>query len=158
MIYCYINQSGPYLCGHFHTVGGLIQQMYSTQPNGYLEIELADWKDLRKLRIAAVDHGLFTFTDFSLDEWPVILITNPKASLYSMPHLEPLHRIEKSTHIRVLVFSKSNITSVEFKIDDNKWITMRHISGPLFVHEWNPNNYSTGLHWIQVSASVNTFI
>jgi hypothetical protein len=128
--------------------------MYSSQPTGYLEIELSDWKDLRSLRLAAIDHNLFSFIDFKFNEWPIILITNPQNSLYSMPKLEPLHRIANSTHIRVLVFSKTTISSVEFRIDGNDWTEMRHISGPLYVYEWNPNDYNSGLHLIEVMANV----
>ncbi|CAG2108561.1 unnamed protein product [Medioppia subpectinata] len=148
-----IEAYGPYLCGHYHTVGGLVQHMYSTQPTGYLEIEEADWKDLRTIRLAAVDHGLFTFIDFKFNEWPVILITNPKDSLYSMPNIEPSHRTANSTHVRALVFSKSRLSSVEFTIDGNKWVEMKHISGPLYVHEWQPKDFNSGLHWIEVTAT-----
>ncbi|CAG2162684.1 unnamed protein product [Oppiella nova] len=145
--------NGPYLCGHYHTVGGLVNHMYSTQPTGYLELELSDWKDLRTIRLGAIDHGLFTFIDFKFHEWPVILVTNPKNSLYSMPNIEPWHRIANSTHIRALVFSKSKVSSVEVRIDDSdKWLEMTHISGPLYVHKWQPNEYEEGLHWIEVTA------
>lgn len=129
--------------------------MYSTQPSGYLEIELADWKDMRKYRLASVDHGIFSFIDISLNQWPIILITNPKASLYSMNRFEPLYRISKSTHIRVLVFSLHNISSVECKINDGEWIPMKRSNGPLYVLKWNPSQYSSGLHWIAVKAIVS---
>ena len=36
-----------YLCGHLHTLAGLMPNMYSRQKTGYLELELADWKDQR---------------------------------------------------------------------------------------------------------------
>ena len=56
-------------------------------------------------RVAAIDHGLFSFIDVRLHEYPIILITNPKSSKFYMPGYEPIHRIEESTHIRVLVYS-----------------------------------------------------
>lgn len=37
-----------YLCGHLHTLGGIVPQMYSLQKSGFLELELADWKTSRK--------------------------------------------------------------------------------------------------------------
>lgn len=40
--------SGPYLCGHLHTLGGMVPEMYTLQSNGALELELADWKENRK--------------------------------------------------------------------------------------------------------------
>lgn len=36
-----------YLCGHFHMLGGLVPNMYTLQKNGFLELELGDWKDNR---------------------------------------------------------------------------------------------------------------
>ena len=36
-----------YLCGHFHTWGGIVPQMYSHHHSGLLELELADWKHNR---------------------------------------------------------------------------------------------------------------
>lgn len=38
-----------YLCGHLHTLGGLVPQMYTIQNEGFAELELADWKDERML-------------------------------------------------------------------------------------------------------------
>ena len=129
--------------------------MYSSQPSGILELEVGDFKDNRIFRVAAVDHGLFSFTDVKLGQWPIILITNPKPALFSMPNFEPLRRIHKSTYIRVLVFSKSKISSVQFKIDDGNLITMEHVSGPLYVKQWDSSLYTRGLHWIHVEAKVS---
>lgn len=36
-----------YLCGHYHTLGGISPEMYTLQRGGFLELELADWKDNR---------------------------------------------------------------------------------------------------------------
>jgi hypothetical protein len=41
--------SVAYLCGHLHTLGGLVPQMYTIQNEGFVELELADWKDERML-------------------------------------------------------------------------------------------------------------
>ena len=43
--------------GHLHNLIGLAPEMYTKQADGYLELELADWKDNRKYRIAALDRG-----------------------------------------------------------------------------------------------------
>lgn len=42
-----IRHGSVYLCGHLHTMGGLVPNMYAYQQSGYLELELADWKDSR---------------------------------------------------------------------------------------------------------------
>lgn len=36
-----------YLCGHYHMFGGVVPNMYTRQQAGFLELELADWKDNR---------------------------------------------------------------------------------------------------------------
>ena len=33
-----------YLCGHLHTLGDLVPNMYTRQKTGMLELELGDWK------------------------------------------------------------------------------------------------------------------
>ena len=37
-----------YLCGHLHTLGGLVPHMYTRQRPGPLELELADWRQARR--------------------------------------------------------------------------------------------------------------
>ncbi|RWS02814.1 transmembrane protein 62-like isoform X2 [Dinothrombium tinctorium] len=141
--------NGPYLCGHYHA---FIKQLYITHDNDALEIEVGDWKDHRFFRIAAIDHGLFSFNDIHLNEWPIILITNPKSALFSMSRIEPLHRIKTSSHIRALVFSIFAIQSVHVKIDESPWKEMRLSSNSLYVLEWKPERYNAGLHFITVKA------
>lgn len=75
-----------YMCGHLHTLGGMVPSMYALQKNSFLELEVADWKACRKFRVAAIDHGLLSFVDVEHGVWPIILITNPKHSLYHIPH------------------------------------------------------------------------
>lgn len=58
------------------------------QTDGFLELELADWKHNRIFRVAAFDHGLFSFVDVIHDSWPVVLITNPKHALFRIPEKE----------------------------------------------------------------------
>ena len=43
---CYRNGS-VYMCGHLHTLSGLVPNMYSMHKAGTLELELGDWKDGR---------------------------------------------------------------------------------------------------------------
>lgn len=131
--------------------------MYATHQEGSLELEVGDWKDNRIYRAAAIDHGLFSFVDTKLEQWPVILITNPKPVLFSMPGYEPLHRIRRSTHIRVLIFSPNKLTYAQFRIDNSTdWLNLTRVGNTsLYVHEWQPSLYKKGLHTIQVEASVS---
>lgn len=42
-----LDQGLVYLCGHLHSLGGAVPQMYALQKEGFLELELCDWKDNR---------------------------------------------------------------------------------------------------------------
>ncbi|CAH2328511.1 transmembrane 62 [Pelobates cultripes] len=141
-----------YMCGHLHNLGGLAPALHSQHQKGTLELELGDWKINRRYRIFAFDHDLFSFIDMTYEEWPAILITNPKSLLYSNPAQEPLKRIGRSTHIRVLAFSTHPITSVKVSIDKVMMGEAGHVSGPLYILEWNPADYHTGIHEIKVQV------
>ncbi|XP_067847218.1 transmembrane protein 62 isoform X2 [Heptranchias perlo] len=141
-----------YLCGHLHTLGGLMPVLHGRHSQGTLELELADWMENRKYRILAFDHDLFSFVDLTFDKWPATLITNPKSTLYSSPGHEPLGKIKHSTHIRILVFSPSQITSVLVSIDGMTIGSAVHIRGPLFSLLWRAEDYSSGMHYIEVRA------
>ncbi|XP_061467250.1 transmembrane protein 62 isoform X2 [Rhineura floridana] len=141
-----------YLCGHFHTLGGLMPVLHTRHHHGTLELELGDWKDSRKYRILAFDHDLFSFADLKFEEWPVVLITNPKSFLYSSAAHEPLQRILHSTHIRILAFSPSSIKFVKVSVDGIHLGDAVQVSGPLYVLKWDPQNYSEGFHHIDVTV------
>uniref|UniRef100_A0A8D1GPQ7 Transmembrane protein 62 n=1 Tax=Sus scrofa TaxID=9823 RepID=A0A8D1GPQ7_PIG len=145
-----MSSATAYLCGHLHTLGGLMPVLHTRHFQGTLELEVGDWKDNRRYRIFAFDHDLFSFADLIFGEWPVVLITNPKALLYSSAKHEPLERLLYSTHIRVLAFSLSSITSVTVKIDGVHLGQASHLSGPIFILKWNPRNYGNKTHNIEV--------
>lgn len=141
--------NGPYLSGHIHQT-----QLYYLQPRGFLDIEVADWRAKRVFRLAAIDHGLFSFEDFHFPTWPLILITNPKDHKFSMPQLENLQLISRSSHIRVLVFSTSSIVSVTASIDGGQWMQMHSSTdnSPLYVLPWRATDFDQGLHTLHIKA------
>uniref|UniRef100_A0A023F0B0 Putative conserved plasma membrane protein n=1 Tax=Triatoma infestans TaxID=30076 RepID=A0A023F0B0_TRIIF len=146
-------KSLAYLCGHFHSMLGFVPNMYTIQQDGFLELELADWKDNRIFRLAAIDHGLLSFIDIKHREWPIILVTNPKHALYQLHTKEPVEAIGRSTHIRILVFSPNTILAVRIKLDDGAWKNcLQSDREHVYLHEWNPQQYGPGLHQIQVSV------
>ncbi|XP_032712598.1 transmembrane protein 62 isoform X3 [Lontra canadensis] len=98
-----MSSATAYLCGHLHTLGGLMPVLHTRHLQGTLELEVGDWKENRRYRIFAFDHDLFSFADLVFGEWPVVLITNPKSLLYSCARHEPLERLLHSTHIRILL-------------------------------------------------------
>ncbi|XP_037252008.1 transmembrane protein 62 isoform X2 [Falco biarmicus] len=147
-----MSSATAYLCGHLHTLGGLMPALHSQHRGGTLELELGDWMDNRRYRILAFDHDLFSFADLNFEEWPVVLITNPKSFLYSSSAHEPLVKILHSTHVRILAFSPSVIISVKVNIDGVHLGNAHQVSGPLYVLKWSPQNYSEGFHHIDVTV------
>ncbi|POI34367.1 hypothetical protein CIB84_001880, partial [Bambusicola thoracicus] len=105
-----------------------------------------------RYRIFAFDHDLLSFVDLTFEEWPAVLITNPKSFLYSSSFHEPLVKILYSTHIRILAFSPVAITSVTVYIDGVHLGNAHQASGPLYVLKWSPQNYSEGTHQIDVTV------
>ncbi|CAH1174265.1 unnamed protein product [Phaedon cochleariae] len=144
------NRGLAYVCGHYHTLGGLVDRMYTLQKEGFLELELVDWKDKREYRLMAIDHGILSFTDIHHGDWPIVLITMPKSALFHNPSKENLEVLRNSTHIRILAFSIAKIDIVEVNINKGEWMTGRQVEGPLFVIPWNPLDYATGLHKIEI--------
>lgn len=139
-----------YLCGHFHKLGGAVPQMYALQNEGFLELELGDWMKNRMYRLAAFDHGQFSFTDVQHNHWPVVLITNPKNVLFNIPGKEDPRAQLESTHIRMLAFSPAKITECQVKVDQGEWSDCTQVSRELFVVAWTPEKYGRGLHKISV--------
>ncbi|GAA6108741.1 transmembrane protein 62 [Tachysurus ichikawai] len=147
-----MSEAVAYLCGHLHTLGGLMPVLHSRHSAGTLELELADWMDNRRYRILAFDHDLLSFSDLTFGDWPAVIITNPKDAQYLHPGVEPLGRIYSSTHIRILVFSDTPVTAVYVSVDGEVLGNAECVGGPLYVLRWDPKVYSTGLHSITAKA------
>jgi hypothetical protein len=152
---------------------------------GTLELEGVDFKERSSFRILALDNGLLSFVDVAAKRatshqttvespWPIVLITNPKASAYLSP-VEPWHRIQFSTHIRALIFAPpGSVLSVNVRIFSHSgvefesvavrgqcdsawwraaranWLEASADQCPLFVAPWRPSDLVPGLHTIQV--------
>ncbi|XP_021182226.3 transmembrane protein 62 [Helicoverpa armigera] len=144
--------SHVYVCGHLHSMGGLVPRMYTKQKKGYLELELGDWKDNRMYRLAAIDHGIFSFVDQKHNVWPLVLVTNPKHARYTMPGREPLHLIPDSSHIRILAFSDVDVKTVQISFDQISWMACRHTQGPLYVCQWLPHLFKKGISYLYVKV------
>lgn len=152
-----LRSGAVYLCGHLHTLAEIVPKMHAVHVDGHLELELGDWLDTRNYRVVAVDHDILSFVDVRLNTWPVVLITNPKDAHYIMPPHEPLGRMRKSTHIRFLAFSPASMTSATVEIDGYPLSSpVTQVDGPLFVCQWNPDDFSTGIHSITVKVQDST--
>lgn len=134
-----------YLCGHLHTLNGLAPHMYSSQPQGFLELELGDWKDNRIFRIMAIDQGQLAFHDMPFDANTTALAVplNP----IDMTFVQPLDAsmILQSSHLRMLIFSKQIVSKVQVKIDDTETYDLKATPvKSLYVAPWKPSKFADG--------------
>uniref|UniRef100_A0A7G3B2B5 Uncharacterized protein n=1 Tax=Lutzomyia longipalpis TaxID=7200 RepID=A0A7G3B2B5_LUTLO len=139
-----------YLCGHLHTMGGMVKHMYTVQKAGFLELELGDWKDNRLFRLAAIDHGMFSFVDVHHNEWPIVLITNPKDALFNNPLREDIRLQAESTHIRLLAFSLAPIVECRIRVDSEPFAACERITDSVFAAKWEPRKFWYGVHHVEV--------
>lgn len=139
-----------YLAGHLHTLGRFVNRMYALHPEGFLELELADFLRTRRFRLAAIDHGMFSIVDLDLHTYPFALITNPKNMLFNNPFREDINLQKRSTHIRILAFSNADIIKCEISIDDGDWQKCEKRTENFFVVPWNPSEYQKGKHEIKI--------
>ena len=65
---------------------------------------------------------------------------------------EPLYRLLSSTHVRLLVFSRTTVLRVSVKIDEEEVVEATSQDGRLWTAPWEPTNYQEGLHVLQVSV------
>nr|CAB3267110.1 transmembrane protein 62 [Phallusia mammillata] len=141
-----------YLCGHMHDLGGLFPHLQAMHPSGFLELEVKDWKWNRYYRVIAVDHDLISYVDMPFNQWPVVLISNPKPARDMIPKHEPIGRIKKSSHIRFLAFSTARITKTSVAVDGVITEEASHVEGPLWVCKWDPSLFKSGVHVLNVTV------
>lgn len=139
-----------------------------------LELEVGDWKENRLFRLFVIDHNLFSIGSAKYNDFPIIVISNPKSATLLSPN-EPLERIRLSSHIRFLVFSEFATTSFRILIDGRNITTFEtdqpHPSigvlhlfpnqypgchSQAFSVPWNPRQLSPGLHEMVIRLTDST--
>lgn len=144
------DESSIFVAGHLHTLGNFALNMYTLQPEGFLELELGDFMRNRLYRIGVYDNGLFSFADVKLGQWPVVVVTNPKDILFNNPFKEDIETQIKSTHIRILAFSTVDIKSCKIRLNDEGWVDCDRKSVNLFTIPWLSVKYMHGKHRLDV--------
>lgn len=96
-----------------------------------------------------------TLSDNVQEDWPVIVVTNPKDSKFLAPKVEPVQKIRESSEIRILAFSPHNISSVRVQVNQGEWkVCSTHPAIPnLYVLNWNPKLLNTKRNTLTVSAT-----
>lgn len=155
-----------FLCGHLHTLHGLLPRMYTNQPEGYLELELGDWRKGRYYRLMAIDHDLVSFVDSQYPTsdkeslWPMVLVTNPKDARFLMPDKEPVKIISQSQYIRILAWSNETVTNVSVWLQEQYLGQAKQaadesgntVGSPLYVLKWDPSTV-TGVQMLRVEVT-----
>jgi len=132
------SMSLAYLCGHLHNGAGLVPHMQHMHSSGVAELELGDWKKNRVFRIMSMDHDLFAFSDHKWRESGIYThIANPPEWRLTNPSKQPMDRIAKSTHVRVLIFSSGPVASAKAVIDGDE-VPLTYIIDNLWVAPWTP--------------------
>ncbi|KAJ3443682.1 transmembrane protein [Anaeramoeba flamelloides] len=142
-----------FLSGHIHSNENYLQKLDSKTSILQASARSVKW---REYRLVSIDNDIVNFIETDQDDWPKVLPTNPKNALFISKH-EPLERIRKSTHIRVLIYehpSNSSIRSVQVEIDGKAigYMTRPRSDStyPLWVMPWNAHDYeSEDLHDIK---------
>lgn len=152
-----------HLFGHLHDAYGFSPKGFQTKfDKGHLELEVLDFKKHLFYRVLAYDHDILSFVDVEMGKWPVILLTNPKNCRF-LSELEPIQRMAKSTHIRILIFSPSRVLRVTVYIDGREIGDAQQVpNSNLYVTRWVPERFARGVHKIMVRATaegnLNNFI
>lgn len=192
------NSITAYLCGHLHLKFGknlkrhhenvnshshnlfqlnIHQKALSSStscPNGdkkideFWELETADWRKNRAIRIMAIDKGRISFIDTDLKmgaKKTLILPTYPLDSRYmSTTNLNKYkcQSMEDTSHIKTLVFSSTVIASVKAKIYDSShgdlYIVLEDSMSKndnLYTVPWNTKAFldpSPNRYWLQIEA------
>ncbi|KAJ6255039.1 helicase related [Anaeramoeba flamelloides] len=140
-----------YLNGHTNS-NNMYSHLFKTSdeiPNSLLELSLPHFSKTKTFRILTIDNDLFTFVDYSLqdynDDKPMIMITNPPDSRFLTGNM-PLFKMKYSTEVHVVIYSpKYNITSVECRINDiliNNNMQFEKVNNiPIYKTNWEPKDY-----------------
>ncbi|XP_014050901.2 transmembrane protein 62 isoform X1 [Salmo salar] len=161
-----------YLCGHLHTLGGLMPVLHSRHAEGTLELELADWMDNRSPSFSP---------NFFLSFSPSLQVQSagvrPRPAEFHGPEVSA---VACSTHHQpqggavppswsgatrentklyphqvsplILAFSDAPVTAVHVSVDGVEMGKGQSAGGPLYVVPWEPSLYLTGLHTVTVKV------
>lgn len=144
------NRADAYFTGHLHQlVFGVGTSIKAMQPNGLMDLEVADLKDHSVYRVVAIDRGQLSFADVKLGDDPVVCITNPADARLLLA--QPL------AEIRVLVFSPSPLAVAKVWIDGAYHADLKEKAEHLWTCAWSPQEYADGrAHTITVEIGSST--
>ncbi|NXS49104.1 TMM62 protein, partial [Balaeniceps rex] len=143
-----LSSATAYLCGHLHTMGGLMPALHSQHRGGTLELELGDWMDNRSITTSEYPCSA---PAIRISETKIVYLRNVTLAAYQKSCNKSVYFAVYSL-LRILAFSPSVIISVKVYIDGVHLGNAHQVSGPLYVLKWSPQNYSEGFHHIDVAV------
>ena len=132
-----------YICGHLHRI---IPRMYSKQNEGFIELELGDWKNNKMFRIITIDKEKFRFNDVVFNrnehENTFAVFQNPPDMTYFHP--ESFEDLLKYEYIEVLIFEDGDADS-KYKLiidDQDEYFLLKDDKLPnLYKAKWNTTHF-----------------
>ncbi|XP_021259114.1 transmembrane protein 62 isoform X3 [Numida meleagris] len=121
-----MNSATAYLCGHLHTMGGLMPALYSQHRGGTLELELGDWKDNRSSSFHEPLVKILYSTHIRILAFSPAAITSVKVDIDGV-HLGNAH--QASGPLYVLKWSPQNYSEGTHQID----VTVQDASGRIIT-------------------------
>ena len=126
-----------YLVGHLHE-----EDLFQNH-GSFTEIHGPSLKNNYRYKICAYDHGLFSFSDETIGEWPAVVVTNPTDARFYNTNMD-LEIMKDQSEIRTLIFDENPITSAYVSINGEIIGNLTQSDGNLWVASWNPANYLEG--------------
>lgn len=130
---------------------------------GILSFEVNSWgkDDIEStFAIYAIDNDAISVSMNTInDPWPSIVITAPSTIQYPFEIQNPYYySVENGCNqspVRALVFDNKPVTSVQFKIDSNQWITMQKhpVTPNLYSGYFDASIFQPGNHTLTVQAN-----
>jgi len=137
------SEASLYLCGHTHT-----ENTYWNHGT-FTELICPAFKVGSNYRILAIDNGLYSFSEEISEEWPAVVVTNPISSLLYNEH-DDLEKMKDTEEIRVLIFDPKPVEEAYVKIDGEKVGELTNQTGKLWTLSYDPEDYETGDHELEV--------
>lgn len=146
-----IQESGTelYLCGHLHT-----ENTYWNH-GSFTELQCPCFRDESNYRIIAIDNGFYSFSEEVSEQWPAVVITNPISNLLYNDRSD-FSKMKEQNEIRVLIFDPNPIAEAYVLIDGNRIGDLINQGNNLWTLSYDPSNYETGDHDLQVEVSSNS--
>ncbi|XP_015413009.1 PREDICTED: transmembrane protein 62 [Myotis davidii] len=91
-----------YLCGHLHTLGGLMPVLHTRHYQGTLELEVGDWKNNRSFRVLAFSSSSITSVTVKIDGVHLGEATHLSGPIFTLKW-NPRNYINSTHNIEVIV-------------------------------------------------------